>query len=222
MREVEIKNIYNTFLRVSRKKQDKPYKTRINFDNFETNPNYPYLIKLKNFFERNYIVNIDDFFAAPYEVYKDESYFGLDFYISQNAIKTYTIFTSHKNNLDPDSDIQIETVLRGLKFIKEFCVQHKLSLRDYLSYKEEGDVVNRFIVHLKEKNVSVYNLFALTNFDFYFSKTDYQTLKFILGDTASRLSYYRTKFYSSKKNKLIAVNGLTLIEKEIKKYLEKP
>jgi len=221
MREVDLKHIYNTFLRISRKKQNKPFKLRSNFDSFENDQNYPYVVKLKNFFDRNFVVNIEDFFIAPYEIYQDETYFGLDFYVSQNAIKTYTIFSSHKTSLEPDSDIQIESILRGLKFIKKFCIDNSIQLKDYMQLIEEGNLINTFIIHLKEKNISVYNLFAFNNFEYFLNKTDYQALKFILGDTIARLSYYRTKFYASKKAKQISINGLKLIEKEVKIHLEK-
>jgi hypothetical protein len=221
MRDTDIKKIYNIFLKISRTKQNKPYKFKTNFTDFENSPNYPYLIKLKNFFDRNYVVNIEDFFYAPYEVYNDNSYYGLDFYVSLNASKVYGIYCNIKNSLDPDSDIQTESILRGLKFIKEFCIQNKLTLGDYLIYKEKDDLVSSFILHLKEKNISVYNLFPFKNLDNALSKVDYETLKFILNDTIIKLSIYRTKFLSSKKAKLISTSGLKLIEKEINNKLEK-
>lgn len=221
MRTVDIQDLYNTFLRISRKRQNKPFKLRANFENFEENQNYPYLVKLKSFFERNYIVNIEDFFISPYEIYEDETFFGLDFYTTLNAVKAYNIFCSHKNNLDPDSEIQTESILRGLKFIKEFCIKNSIPLCDYLKHVQPGAVVPSFIVHLKEKNISLYNLFPFKNIEHAFSTVDFSTLKFILNDVAARISFFRTKFYSSKKGKLIATNGLKLIEKEINNNLIK-
>lgn len=221
MRNTDITDLYNTHLRISRKKQNKPYKLRNNFVDFEKNPVYLPLLKLKDFFDRNYVVNIEDFFIAPYEVYKEENYFDIPFYTTMNAVKVYNIFCTLKANLDPDSDIQIEAILRGVKFIKDFCIDKKLRLSEYITFKNPGDLVNTFILHLKEKNITIYNLFAFNNFDSILGKLDYEVIKFILNEQASRISYYRTKFYSSKKGRSLAITGLRIVEKEINKSLDK-
>ncbi|NDD59414.1 MAG: hypothetical protein EBZ47_09285 [Chlamydiae bacterium] len=72
------------------------------------------------------------------------------------------------------------------------------------------------MVHLKEKNISIYNLFPFKNFDKIYSSLDFSILKFILNDLASKVSFFRTKFYTSKKTKNIAILGLKIIEQKIK------
>lgn len=221
MRDTDIKYIYNTFLRISRQKQNKPFKLRENFEGFDKTEYYLPVLRLKNFFDRNYSVNIEDFFTAPYEVYEDEDYYGIDFYSSMAAIKVYNIFCSKRNQLDPDTDIQINNILRGLKHIKEYCIKNNIMLEDYLEHFEPGAVTKSFIVHLKEKNISPYNLFPFKNFDKVYSKLDFEVLKFILNDIPLKMSIYRGKFYASKKGKSISVQGLKAIEKTIKETLEK-
>jgi len=215
MRDTNIQELYNTFLRISRKKQDKPYKLRSNWEDFENHKHYNLLIKLKSFFDRNYIVNVEDYFTAPYEVYEEEGFYDLDFYNSMTAVKVYNLFCDKKKNLEPDCEVQQEAVLRGINFIKKFCITKQINLSDYLKYKEPGANVNSFVVHLKEKNISIYNLFPFKEFDKVYSSIDYSILKFILNDLASRISFFRTKFYSSKTTKNIAITGLKIIEQKI-------
>jgi len=222
MRDTDIKYIYNTFLRISRQRQDKPFKLRHNWDGFEKSESYLPVLKLKNFFDRNHTVSIEDFFISPYEVYEEKTYYGLEFYNTLSAVKVYNIFCSKKIYLDIDNEVQIEAILRGVKFLRGFCLENRLKLSDYLNYKQEGAIINSFIVHLKEKNVSVYNLFPLKNFDKIFSSIDFETLRFILNDIPLKISIMRSKYYSSKKGRQIAEKGLQIIEKEINLFLDNP
>lgn len=215
MRDTNIQDLYNTYLRISRKKQNKPYRLRSNWEGFENDPQYNTLVKLKSFFDRNFIVNIEDFFTAPYEVYEEEGFYDLDFYNSMTAVKVYNIYCDKKNNSEPDSELQQQAVLRGIVFIYRFCLEKKIPLSSYLEYKEPDALVNSFVVHLKEKNISIYNLFSLKNFDKAISRIEFSTLKFILNDVASKISIYRSKFYGSKKTKHISVEGLKAIEKKL-------
>jgi hypothetical protein len=217
VRNVDIKFIYNTYLRISRQKQNKPFKLRGNWDGFEQSKFYPELVKLKSFFDRNTVVNIEDYFVAPYEVYEEESFYDLNFYNSLSATKVYTIFCNKRNQLDPDNDQQVLFILRGLKFIKEYCIENNIKLKDYLHFKQTNHTINAFFLHLKEKNINIYNLFPLKDFDKVFSSIDYEAKRFILGDLPMKISFYRVKFYGSKKGRQIATKGLSLIEKEISK-----
>lgn len=219
MRSTDIKHLYNTYLRISRKRQNKPYRLRTNWTGFEESEYYVPLLKLKNFFDRNYTVNIEDFFISPYEVYEEEAYYDLDFYNSMSAVKVYSIYCSKKNQMDVDSDIQIDSILRGLKFIEKFCVSRSIKLTEYLNYFESNATINSFLVHLKEKNISIYNLFPFKEFDKTISKIDFNSLKFILNDLPSKISIYRSKFLYSKKGKVLATKGLKLIEQSICKKL---
>ena len=221
MRDTDIKFIYNTHLKTSRQKQDKPYKLKENFEGFEDTEQYVYCLKLKSFFDRNYIVNIEDFFIAPYEVYEEKTYYGLEFFTTMAAIKVYNIFCNKRNQLDPDNELQVKNILRGIKFMENFCIKNQMQLSEYLTHKEQNASINSFIIHLKEKNISPYNLFPFKDFNRVYSSLDFEILKFILNDIPLKLSIYRSKYYSSKQVKLICSKGLKLIEKNIKKAIEK-
>lgn len=212
-----IEEIYNTYLRISRSKKNLPYRLRKDFDNIKDEEIYPSLLKLENFFKRNQYVNLNDFFEAPYFLYEDENYFNLDFYLSQKAIKAYNIFQRKKNYLDPDSDIQLKSVSDGNLFIYKFCKSNKIKLSDYLKHKTNS--MNTVFLHLKEKNISIYNCLALPNFQNCMNGQNYELLEFMLGDIISRISNFRTKFYSSTKCKKISIDGLKIIQERLDKIL---
>lgn len=211
-----LENIYNTYLRISRSKKNLPYKIRKDFSDIQNNQNYTTLLKLENFFKRNSYVNMNDFFEAPYLVYEDEKDFNLDFYLSQKAIKIYSLYQKKKTYLDPDSDIQRKSVLNGLEFIYNFCKNNKIELSDYMKHKTNA--MNTVFLHLKEKNVSVYNCLAFSDFQKTVNEQNYELLEFMLGDIISRLSIFRTKFYASDKCKKISIEGLKILKDRLDKY----
>lgn len=218
--EFLIDKIYNTYLKVSRTQKNKPFRYRKNFDDFDKEENYLPVLKLKNFFARNPQIKMEDFFLAPYYVFPDskDSYYDLKFYNSLQAIKTYSLYNKKLMMEDPDSDIQLKKIKDGLTFIKDFCIKNKLSLSDYLHYKSEK--THDFLVHLTQKNISIYNLFLLKDFDKILKTYDFELLTFILNELAARISHFRSKFLSSKKAKLLCSEGLKKIENIIKNNLE--
>jgi hypothetical protein len=210
-----IEQIYNTYLRISRSKKNLPYKLRKDFNNIQDEEIYPSLLKLENFFKRNQYVNLNDFFEAPYLLYEDENFFDLSFYLSQKAIKAYNIFQRKKTYLDPDSDIQIKSVQDGNFFIYQFCKANKIKLNEYLSHKTNA--MNTVFIHLKEKNISIYNCLAMSNFQKCMNEQNFELLEFMLGDVISRISNFRTKFYSSTKCKKASIEGLKIIQEQLDK-----
>ena len=77
------KSVYNTFLRVKRVEQNKPFRARKNFDKFEDGDDYPYVKKLGMFFNKFSHIKMINFFTAPYRVYTDSvEQFDLKFYTS--------------------------------------------------------------------------------------------------------------------------------------------
>ena len=95
------KRIYNSYLAVTRSMNNKPFRLRKNFDGFEDKPEYIYVKKLANLFNRHHNLNIDDFFRAPFTIYQDPEIYSIQFYTTQKAIKVYKI---HLNKLKTDNN----------------------------------------------------------------------------------------------------------------------
>ena len=93
------KHIYNTYLKVSRVQNDKPYKLRINFDNFNVEDGN-YLNKISRLLTKFKNINLVEFIQAPYTIYSDKE-FNLKFYTSQKALKAYTLFQTKLKQTKP-------------------------------------------------------------------------------------------------------------------------
>lgn len=211
MRNVE--SIYNAYHRIQRKRKGLPYKFRKDFSDIQNNEKYATLLKLEQFFKRNQYININDFFESPYDLYVDEDYFKLEFYLTQKAIKAYNIYQKKKVFSDPDSDIQRKFVLDGWKYIYDFCIQEKISLDKYMSHKT--NLLNTVFIHLKEKNISIYNCLVFDNFQKTVNSQNYEILEFMLGDLISKIPIFRTRFYSSKRCKNLAHGGFKILKEKL-------
>lgn len=151
-----------------------------------------------------------EFFNAPYTVYPGESGFDLAFYSSPKAIKVYTIAQKKKLLLPPDDVYHLNNIAKGLKYIQRFCSDKDIAVMDYINHRE--GIQSGYIVHLKERKISVYNLFAFADFERNFSQHDPDLLRFTLGDVYDNIAVFRTKFLTSKSAKLLAKQGLEKIK----------
>lgn len=208
---IDEKIIYNAFLKISRSKQSLPYRLRKHWDGFEDSTSYPYTMKLKNLFTRNRHIDIFDFFNAPYTIYPGESGFDLSFYTSQKAIKIYSMYMKKQLSLSPDSDYHLNHIIKGLKFIKKFCISKNIPTSEYVSFKEGTQF--SFLIHLKKRFISVYNLFAFSMFESALKNCDPDITRFTISDMYDQMPVFRTKFFNSIKAKHLAVSGLEKIEK---------
>jgi len=194
------KYIYNCYLETSRKLNDKPFRYRKDFDGFEDKEEYVYINKLGSLFKKFPNLNVKDFFEAPFFVYS-EKYFDLKFYTTQRAIKAYTIYQS-KFLLDvPDHEQVIEKIKDSYKFIYNFCKDNSIKIEKYTEFKSKENKIHDFLIHLKDRKVSLYCLFTFPNFDKILREYDADTKNFLFGDTLQNLNFYRTKYYSSSRAK---------------------
>jgi len=200
------KIIYNIFLKTSRTYAGLPFRYRKQWHDFDKTPQYQHVLRLKNFFSRNKSVDINEFFIAPYTIYPGESGFDLSFYSSQKAIKIYTMAQKKKLFLIPDDKYHLNNIAKGLKYIYRFCREKNISLLSYPSYKEGIQPV--FITHIKERRVSIYNLFAFDSFEKEFRSVDPDILRFTLGEIYDNIDVFRTKYLNSNSAKKLAVYGL--------------
>jgi hypothetical protein len=191
------KNIYNLFLATNKRINNKPFKYRKNFDNFE-DEKYVYINRLSSFFKKFEHIKIEDFFEAPYFVY-GEKYFDLKFYCTQKAIKTYSLYHDRFLLNNPDSEQTIEKVKSSLIFIQEYCKDKNLKLEDYITFKEQ--TYNIFLKHLKERRINFFILFCFS-FENELKGMDKET-RSMFNENLNNINYLRTKLYTSSKCKII-------------------
>lgn len=192
MNEFE-KQIYNTYLIVSRSINDKPFRLREDFTNFESSSDYLPIKKLSAFFKKHKHLNIKSFFEAPYFIY-NEKYFPLDFFCSFKAVSTYTKYNDSFLVENLDSKVVSEKIKESISFIASFCSENKIKIKDYIRHKD--GIYYSFLNHLKERKINVYILFAFDSFEPTIKDIDYNT-KLMLAPSLTKVNYLRTKLYSS-------------------------
>jgi hypothetical protein len=95
------KKVYNTWLATTRSKNNKPFRLRKDWTSFEDRPEYLPLKKLANMFKRFDNIIINEWFEAPYEIYKqdDTPNYDLRFYTSAKAFNCYKLHKTKFKNI---------------------------------------------------------------------------------------------------------------------------
>ncbi|NBW56611.1 hypothetical protein EBR43_02265 [bacterium] len=207
------KIIYNTFLKISRSQSGLPFRLRKQWHGFEETPYYTQVLRLKNFFSRNKSVDVNEFFSAPFTIYPGESGFDLAFYSSPKAIKIYTLAQKKKLFLSPDMPYHLNNIAKGLKYIWRFCQENNIKVLDYPKFKNGVHPI--CITHIKERRVSIYNMFAFDSFEGEILRCEPEALRFVLGDIYDNIAVFRTKYLGSSNAKALSSLGLKkLLDKE--------
>jgi hypothetical protein len=209
------KRIYNKFLAVSRSSQNKPFKLRKNFKDFGTEANYIFIKKLGLFFHKYNNVDVEDFFKAPFVIYNDKGHYDLKFYTSQKALKVYTLYQTKKQEELPDHTNQLYFIKQSLNFIVKFCKSNNITIDNYIKHKTND--IPSFILHLRERKISIYILFGFENAETILKSIGSDLLDFIFKDLKNKLAIYRTRFYTSKKAKVLVKLGIEKIKQNNKK-----
>ena len=202
--------IYNSHLAISRKMRNKPFRIRKNFSSLETSV-VDKLAALERFFLSLPSVNIDEYFTSPYEIFEDDDYFDLDFYLTSKAKKAYSQYMKKIEISDPDTEASLKRLIDGLKFVKTFCREKNLTLEKYHVYMESN--LPCIIEHLKNHNINMYCLHALgiTKID-----VENRVLDFIFSDFWTTFQKTKNKFFLSGKMKELAKQATTKIQQQLK------
>jgi len=218
------KRLYNLHLQISRRHQEKPYRLRENFDNFakEKPEEYLWLQKLDAFLTIHPQINVKLFFTAPYHIYDDQDYFSLNYFVSQSAIKAYTLYLKEIHDQSPDSPFQLEFIKDSLTFLKDYCIEQKIDLLQYLN-KMEG-ITYMWTVHLAEHKISPYIIIGLKYFqlpvhDLIFSIPDDER-EMLIADLAKAYLLYTTRLDNSTQAKKLTIEGIKIISQHITKHLQ--
>lgn len=205
------KMVYNKYLAVSRSSINKPFKLRKDWTKFEENSNYPYVSKLAFFFNKHSHVDMDDFFKAPYDIYSDkDNPFDLKFYISQRALKVYTLYMQKKRVQSPDTDDQLFAIKKSLQYILTYCTRNNIQIDRYIHHSTGS--LPAFLTHLKKGDVTIYTLFGFSDFEKVVKSIDAETLEFVLSDIYHNLPRSRTQYQASRLAKTFITAGLDKIK----------
>jgi hypothetical protein len=211
------KHIYNTHLRASRQHQNKPCNLKKDFNDID-DKTAACLKKLSHFFGKHKEIDLHSFFSASYKLYKDEKYFDLCYFNTLKAVKAYTIHFNNINNLDPDTQEQLDYTKKSLVFIYNFCKNNNIQLQDYLQHTTNN--LFTFLLHLKDRDINLYSLLSFDNLNNCLSKTDREVLRFMFNDSfINNVNLKKIKFLNSLKCKRLVVNGLDKLKNNLKNEL---
>lgn len=151
--------MFNKHLAVSRAEKNKPFKLRKDFADIVNTDKHKFLKRIATLVAKHPEINIDLFFKAPYKLYPDVEYFGLDYFSTMRAIKAYTTYKKQVFLQDPDS--QIEQVKDSLKFIAHFCIENNIYFHQY-PYHRNTDLFT-WMQHYKQNKINVYSVMEFPN-----------------------------------------------------------
>jgi len=205
--------IYNTHLAISRSSLGKPFTLRKDFsDLVESDLNYQCIKKLSRFFSKHSQIDIGVYFKSPYEIYKDGEHYDLKFFVTQKAISVYSMYMKRLQEQSPDSEDQFEIIRKSLAFIIRFCCDEHIPFSDYITYKKPNAVMEEFLSHYKNGNVSLYVLLRIPKFEKIAYSLDEELRELFFGNILDNLSSFKIKLHQSVKSK-------KLIEDTLKKIL---
>ena len=210
------KLIYNKFVAVTRSKQNKPFKLRQNFQNFEKEQAYVYVKKLSIFFNKYKHINIDDFFAAPFDLYEEPGDVYIDYYTTRAAIKTYSLAQKKKEELSPE---KLHTFIKdSLAHIGLFCIQNNIPVSQYL-YHKTGCTLS-WMQHFKQRKISLYSIIEANNLVESINSVPVDERDLFLENIHNTVAAYRNRYYNSPSTVNLVREGMkkisTFVENSIK------
>jgi hypothetical protein len=212
---MNVPEIYNTYLSISRGSRNKPWKARKDFDGFEKTGDGFICQRLELFFKKFPQINPREFLKAPYEIYKDEDMFPLNFYTTQKAIAVYTTLQKQKKEELPDTEDQIEDIKKSLKYIAGICYTKKITLVQYCNLRE--GYTYKSIVDYNNKLINIYVLIKLPSFETQLNSLNLQDKELYLKDVSSNISKYKMRLNTSIRAKNVIDEGIKIITKIIDK-----
>ncbi len=200
------KRLYNSYLIASKVIRKKPFTLRKNFSGFEDSDNYFYLKKISNFLDKYPQIKQDLYFQAPYALYKDTDFFPLQFFASQKAIKTYTLYLQEIREQSPDSDAQMQLIKDSLRFIANFCLKNKIPIEKYITYKP--GITYAWTVHLREHKITIYSLFEFPELYEILKSIPLDEKSLLLDDIDDHIHAYKNRYNNSTNAKNLVQTGI--------------
>lgn len=206
---MNVPQIYNAYLGVSRRALKAPWRPRKDFDGFEKTQDGLICRRLELFFNKFPQITPQEFFEAPYQVYQDETHFPLSFYTTQKAIAVYTALQKKKAEEGPDTESQIKSIKESLKYIATKCFEQKITLEQYC--KAKVGYAFAPIIDYTNKKINIYVLIKLPFFDTMINSLNLQDKELYLKDAYNNIAKYKMRLNGSTRAKLLIDEGIRII-----------
>jgi len=196
--------VYNTYLRISSVKQNRPFTLRKDYDGLSQDKK-DCITKIIYKLEQLDNINIDNFFTAPFELHGIE-YVPLEYFVKYRAIQDYVRYLKVLENERADSERNIEATMKSLKHIFEYCRKNNFSnIEEYFNQKTQSNL--QWIVDLKKRKIFVYALFLFPHIERVIHE-EKDLIIYTLGDDFyDNINTFKMRFLTSRKTRQIIVNG---------------
>lgn len=206
------KSLYNTYLRVSRTAENKPFTFRKDFSDMDDSVILT-LKRISNLFIKYPHITPDDYFLAPYKVYPNADHFMLDYYAGMGAINSYSLYMKQIQELPPDNDIQLEFIKKSLKYIGSYCIKNNIALEQYITRKT--GLTYDWMKQVKKHEISIYVLMEFPEINNIIEGVPDDERELFLGDLGKYYIGYKSKYIQSKIAKQLVKEGIKRIKKVI-------
>lgn len=210
------KQIYNNHLAISRSLKNKPFKTKKNFEDIVDTDKHKFLKRIATLFEKHPEISQRTFFEAPYKLYPDTEYFGLDYFSTMKAVKCYTTYKKHLFLQDPDS--QIDSVKDSLRFISHFCIENKIYFHQY-PYHKTADMFT-WMKHYKENKINIYAIMEFPNIYSAVRELAEDLQRFFISEFIENFQMLYQKYNNSKELKSYLKKATEVLEKFVEQSLK--
>lgn len=190
-----VRDIYNTYLRVTRTARDLRWRPRKDFSKF-SDTQLVQCEKLNKFFKQYPHISQDLYFEAPFKIIKDFTPM-LKFYCNRVAMSCYTQYLQYLQDLSPDDEWHISGAKKSIKHIIKHCASNEIPWDAYI---ESSKYIPHWLSDYKRRDVSLYVLMTFPNFK---NKVDCLEKDVIILYMPEYMKYvkYKRAFNNSKKLK---------------------
>ena len=209
--------IFNKHLAISRSIKNKPFKTRRDFSKIQNTDKHKFLKRISNLIRKHPEININTFFEAPYKLYPDVEYFGLDYFSTMRAVKAYSTYKKQIFLQDPDS--QLESVKDSLKFIARFCIENKILLHQYPNHRTSD--VFTWMSHYKQNKINIYVMMEFKDIYSAVLSLAEDVRRFYVEEFIEQFKHLRSMYISSKELQTYLKKALILVNNFIYSELSK-
>jgi hypothetical protein len=204
------KQLYNSYLAISRSARGKPFTIRKDFTDIEPEKLHD-LKRISSLLSKYPHIKSEDYFKAPFDLYPDVEFFDLKYFANMTGVTAYTNYRKKIETLPPDHEKQLEYIAESLKFIARFCLDNKIKLEQYT--ESQTGVTFDWMKHLKRHKISVFVLMEFPDVYDKIIKVPEDEREILLGEFGKYYLGYKTKYLSSEKAKILVKQGLEKVKK---------
>jgi len=209
------KHLYNKHLAVSRSERNKPFKLKNSFTDVEGTDKHKFLKRISILFCKHPEINPDIFFKAPYKLYPDVAYFGLDYFSTMRAVRAYTTYKKTLLLQDPDS--QLEEVKDSLKFIANFCIEKGIYFHQYPLHQTAEAYT--WMQHYKQNKINIYSVMEFPNIFSMTKSLAEDVQKFYVGEFLERFQKLYLSYNNSNNLKAYVQKAHGILSEFVQKQL---